>query len=184
MDNRRRWLWVSLIGGGTVLAIALLTTLLTMGGGAGTYSAVTPPSAPSPSATSTATPTPALTPTATPTRLTMPSAPAFGQAGPPGIGWNAKAAPHTLVLEMSAPGPVHVRMGWRVPTSASRSGTTSGYMSTWSTTMRVYGAPYYAEFYIVYGGATVPLTCRISVDGHLRVEKTATGAFGGLMCVG
>jgi hypothetical protein len=169
---------ISLVVGAVVLAIALLTTLLTSGGGPKNDAA---PPAPTP------TPSPSASPSAKPKHKHKPSAtpslPGLRALGP-GWGYVSNATRHTLVLELSSSARVAVQVGWKAPTSPSKGGIFKGFISDWSRTMTVYGAPQYAVFFTYFGGASAPVSCRIFVDGVLQVEKTSSGRYGGLMCVG
>ena len=176
-ENRRRWIWISGVAAVFVLLIGLLTWLLTASDGAArSPQAVTPPS---PTAT---TPKPSPTPKHKATSTPLPPGPTFEPGTAPGYGYGVNAGRHRLVLEMFSSQPVYVQMGWKVPTGSS--GKYAGHTASWSQSMTVYGRPDYAEFFIYYGGANAPVSCRVYVDGSLRAEKTTSGAYGALMCVG
>lgn len=179
-ENRRRWLVISLVIGAIVVAIALLTTLLTMGGGPSRTATTTPPV---PSATpTTATPTPSPSHKSTPQAGPATTLPNPSPQG--GWGLSDPAARHTLMIELVSSRPVYVQSGWKAPTSAQKVGIYKGRTTDWSRTMTVFGSPQYVVFYTYYGGAEAPVTCRVYVDGSLRVTKTSTGSYGGVMCVG
>lgn len=183
-ENRRRLLGISLLGGAVVLAIALITWLLTTGGGPKTTDAAAPP-IPTPSASPSATATPTPTPKAARTSHNAGGGGSFGQGNfGPGWGWAASAAKHTLVIEMISTRPVAVKMGWKVPQSTPKGGQVTGRMAFWSHAFTVYGPPKYAAFYIYYGGTVTTVSCRITLDGTTRIEKTTSGKYGALMCVG
>ncbi|MGN6722570.1 MAG: hypothetical protein ACTHJM_08160 [Marmoricola sp.] len=177
-ENRRRWLYPLLAVATVVVAIALVTALLTSGGGARNTGA-----APLPTPTATApTPTPTPTPSPSPTNRLGAGIPTLTPAG--GWGLADPAARHTLLIELVSSRPVYVQSGWRAPTSPDKGGVYKGRTTDWSHSTTVYGAPQYVVFYTYYGGAEAPVTCRVFVDGSLRTSKTSTGRYGGVMCVG
>ena len=183
-ENRRRWLGIALLGGAVVLAIALITWLLTMGGGSNRTEAAAPPF-PTPSASPSATPTPTSKPKSRRSSHGTGGVSGFGQGSfGPGWGWAQSAAKHTLVIEMISTRAVAVKMGWKVPQSTPKGGQVQGRLATWSRSFTVYGPPKYAAFYIYYGGTTTTVSCRILLDGAVRIEKTTSGKYGALMCVG
>lgn len=103
---------------------------------------------------------------------------------PAGYGWGTSATPHRLILEVNTTARVFSYMGWRVPTAISSSGLASMTGTHWSRAFTVYGAPYFAQFYVQYGPNTGDVTCRISVDGKVRATHTGGGRYGGIWCFG
>ena len=181
-ENRRRWLLISLAVGAVVVVIALITWLLSSSGGANKAAGVPAPSlSPSPSAS--ATPKPHHKPTVKPSSSTVRiDGVTFGEA--PGWGTGYSDTPHHLVLQVFSDSRVFAYLGWIVPTAASGKGKSTMYSSGWSRSYTVYGRPNYAIFYVQYGPSSGAVTCRITVDGRVRVEKTSTGRYGGVMCIG
>jgi len=171
------------MGGGVAVAlIALFTWMLTSwpGGSAAAPNPVAPYVAPPTSAGPSAsadTQTQAVAPDQSGTRV-------LPLQNPPGYGWGSSATPHHLVLEVDTTARVFAYMGWRMPTAISTSGKTSMTGTHWSRAFTVYGAPYFAQFYVQYGPNTGAVTCRITVDGKQRAVHTGYGRYGGIWCFG
>lgn len=182
-DNRQRWLRASLVGGAVVLLIALITWLLTTGGGPSPSGVPVVPPSTAPFPTATATPTTAA-PSSSPSPLSAPtpSGNPFGTSDIAGFG--NSSTPHTLLIEIVSRTPIYLKVGWKAPTSPGRSGTSSLHAAGWSRTMNVYGRPDFAAVYAQYAGGIGPVSCRIYVDGRLRVQYTATGYYGQVYCLG
>jgi hypothetical protein len=78
-----------------------------------------------------------------------------------------------------------VRVGYLAPTSPdSPYGDIKGVGTHWSVTITALGRPAYAIIFIQAGAAGIPITCKITVDGHVSNTATTSGPYGRTVCLG
>jgi len=91
---------------------------------------------------------------------------------------------HTLTLRARSEAPIGT-VGYIVPTSLHQtSGIVKNVKNSWSLTTTVYGDPDYAQIYLQAGARGYPITCIISVDGHVTEQRATEGPYGQLVCQG
>lgn len=96
----------------------------------------------------------------------------------------APGSQHTVVLSVHSSAPVG-RVGYIVPTSPSASyGDVTVHGTTWTLTTQAFGKPAYALIFIQTGQAGTPITCSVTVDGHLSNTETTSGEYGRQVCLG
>jgi hypothetical protein len=70
-----------------------------------------------------------------------------------------------------------------VPTSRDhRSGKRTDLAESWSLATTVYGKPDYAQLFTWTGPEGYPITCTITVDGHVTARLTTHGPWGKIFC--
>jgi hypothetical protein len=91
---------------------------------------------------------------------------------------------HTILLRVTSEAPIGT-VGYIVPTSLRRSsGIVKNVRNAWSLTTTVYGDPDYARLYMQAGARGFPITCTITVDGHVTEQRSTEGPYGQLICQG
>jgi hypothetical protein len=100
-------------------------------------------------------------------------------------GWHAGSGgpPDTapLALPTTTPG----RLLTDVPTSRDhQSGKRTDLAESWSLATTVYGKPDYAQLFTWTGPEGYPITCTITVDGHVTARLTTHGPWGKIFCQG
>jgi hypothetical protein len=100
-------------------------------------------------------------------------------------GWHAGSGgpPDTAPLALSTTTPGRLLTG--VPTSRDhRSGKRTDLAESWSLATTVYGKPDYAQLFTWTGPEGYPITCTITVDGHVTARLTTHGPWGKIFCQG
>jgi hypothetical protein len=92
---------------------------------------------------------------------------------------------HHIVLRATSRAPLGT-IGYIMPTSLNESsGVVKNYKGTsWSISSTVYGSPDYAQIYLQAGSRGYPITCTITVDGHVTEQRSTEGPYGQLVCQG
>jgi hypothetical protein len=68
--------------------------------------------------------------------------------------------------------------------SDHRSGKRTDLAESWSLATTVYGKPDYAQLFTWTGPEGYPITCTITVDGHVTARLTTHGPWGKIFCQG
>jgi hypothetical protein len=77
------------------------------------------------------------------------------------------------------------QMGYIIPTSNDHSyGHSTVDSASWSLSTDAFGKPAYAIVFIQAGKLGVPITCTITVDGHVTSSATTKGPYGRTVCLG
>jgi hypothetical protein len=74
---------------------------------------------------------------------------------------------------------------YNIPTSRDhQSGKRTDLAESWSLATTVYGKPDYAQLFTWTGPEGYPITCTITVDGHVTARLTTHGPWGKIFCQG
>jgi hypothetical protein len=110
-----------------------------------------------------------------------------GQLNMPGLqgGSVYKYLPrHSLTLRVTSEAPIGT-VGYIVPTSLrNSSGIIKNVKTAWSLTTTAYGDPDYAQIFVQAGARGFPITCTITVDGHVTEHRSTEGPYGQMVCQG
>lgn len=91
---------------------------------------------------------------------------------------------HTVTLSISSATAIG-QTGYIIPTSTDHS---YGHMTidsgSWSLTTNAFGKPAYAIIFIQAGKLGIPISCTITVDGHVSSHSTTNGPYGRTVCLG
>lgn len=91
---------------------------------------------------------------------------------------------HSLTLRVSSEAPIGT-VGYIIPTSLRKpSGIVKNVGRGWSLGTIVYGDPDYAQLFVQAGARGYPITCTITVDGHVTESRATEGPYGRLVCQG
>lgn len=91
---------------------------------------------------------------------------------------------HTVTLSVSSATSIG-QMGYIIPTSTDHSyGDMKVDSGSWSLTTNAFGKPAYAIVFIQAGKLGIPISCTITVDGHVSSHETTNGPYGRTVCLG
>jgi hypothetical protein len=91
---------------------------------------------------------------------------------------------HKVTMRITSEAPIGT-IGYVVPTSLrNSSGVVKNVGTGWSLTTTAYGDPDYAELFMQAGARGYPITCTITVDGHVTEHRSTEGPYGQLICQG
>jgi hypothetical protein len=91
---------------------------------------------------------------------------------------------HRVMMRVTSEAPIGT-VGYIVPTSLKNStGTVKNVGGSWSLTTFAYGQPDYAQLFMQAGARGYPITCTITVDGHVTEHRSTQGPYGQLICQG
>lgn len=91
---------------------------------------------------------------------------------------------HHVVMTITSQAPIGT-IGYVVPTSLhNSSGIVKNVGTFWSLATTAYGDPDYAQLYMQAGARGYPVTCTITVDGHVTEHRSTEGPYGQLICQG
>lgn len=104
--------------------------------------------------------------------------------GLPGTGADRHLPRHHILLHVSSEQPIGT-VGYIMPTSLRESsGIVKNVGRSWSLTSTVYGDPDYAQVFVQAGYRGFPITCTITVDGHVTDRRSTEGPYGEMICQG
>jgi hypothetical protein len=91
---------------------------------------------------------------------------------------------HKITLRITSEAPIGT-VGYVIPTSLRQSsGIVKNVGTSWNLTTTAYGDPDYAQLFMAAGGRGFPVTCTITVDGHVTEHRSTEGPYGQLICQG
>jgi hypothetical protein len=91
---------------------------------------------------------------------------------------------HRVVLSLRSPHNLPFVV-YNIPTSRDhQSGKRTDLAESWSLATTVYGKPDYAQLFTWTGPEGYPITCTITVDGHVTARLTTHGPWGKIFCQG
>ncbi|MCW2787042.1 MAG: hypothetical protein JWP74_3559 [Marmoricola sp.] len=91
---------------------------------------------------------------------------------------------HHVVMTVTSQAPIGT-IGYVVPTSLDHaSGIVKNVQNRWSLGTTAYGQPDYAQLFLQAGARGYPVTCVITVDGHVTERRSTEGPYGQLLCQG
>ena len=131
------------------------------------------------------TPSASATPTGIPTSLEGAGIAGYSSLGGlKGHSVSASIPRHHIVLSMTSREKLPFLI-YNIPTSRdNRGGTLTDLGRTWSVATTVYGNPDYAQLFTRANWNGTPITCTITVDGHVTARLTTSGPYGKVFCQG
>lgn len=101
-----------------------------------------------------------------------------------GHGFVGHGPHHSLTATVSGGDPLG-RVYYIIPTSNEyRRGYHDTYATSWSLSTTVWGSPRYAVVGVQANYKGTPVSCTISVDGHVTDHRTSRGPYSVIWCVG
>jgi hypothetical protein len=93
-------------------------------------------------------------------------------------------AKHSITLLVTSEAPIGT-VGYVMPTSLRhQKGVVKHVGDYWTLSSFVYGDPDYAQIFLQAGQRGYPITCTITVDGHVTARRSTDGPYGQLICQG
>lgn len=91
---------------------------------------------------------------------------------------------HSINLRVTSSAPIGT-VGYVIPTSTYHSrGVVKNVGTFWTLSTTVYGSPDYAQIFFQAGAQGFPVTCTITVDGHVTEHRSTEGPYGQMVCQG